>query len=126
MTQDTSEDDRTAAGNDREDGTAAGSPREDSTAAGSTAPETLGEMSHTNPHTGDAFGATQTYDRGRTIAADGGEAAAADGGDAEAPPEEADEERAEQLRDVDHTPPGDSEGTHGVYERGNEGREENR
>ncbi|WP_254823052.1 hypothetical protein [Haloglomus halophilum] len=95
-----------------------------------TEPKTLGELSHTNPFTNKAFGATQTYDRGRTIAADGGEAeveatadeasadteTATDGGEAE----------AEELQDVEHTPPGDAEGTNGVYERGHEGREENR
>ena len=35
---------------------------------------TLAETDHTNPHTGEVFGATQMYNRGRTIAADGGEA----------------------------------------------------
>ena len=34
----------------------------------------LGDVSHTNPYTGTVFGDTQTYSRGRTIAADGGEA----------------------------------------------------
>ena len=34
----------------------------------------LGDVSHTNPHTGQVFGDTQTYGRGRTVAADGGEA----------------------------------------------------
>jgi hypothetical protein len=122
---DTPENDRTAAGSARENRTAAGSARENR-----TAPKTLGELSHTNPNTGQAFGATQTYDRGRTIAADGGSdpehEAAADGGEPDADVEESDVEGPEELRDVDHTPPGDSEGTHGVYERGNEGRGENR
>ena len=35
---------------------------------------TLAETDHINPHTGEVFGATQMYNRGRTIAADGGEA----------------------------------------------------
>ena len=34
----------------------------------------LGDVSHTNPYTGTVFGDTQTYSRGRTVAADGGEA----------------------------------------------------
>ena len=34
----------------------------------------LGDVSHTNPYTGTVFGDTQTYNRGRTVAADGGEA----------------------------------------------------
>ena len=35
---------------------------------------TLAETDHTNPYTGEVFGATQMYNRGRTVAADGGEA----------------------------------------------------
>lgn len=104
------------------------------------APTTLGELDHTNPFTGKAFGATQTYDRGRTIAADGGtdperedaDAAAGEAAEAEVEADadadtdtDADADR-EELRDIEHTPPGDAEGTNGVYERGNEGREEQR
>jgi hypothetical protein len=65
---------------------------------------TLGEMSHTNPYTGQVFGDTQTYSRGRTIAADGGEADSA--------PE------AETLGDVSHTPPGENDGAQRAYDRG--------
>jgi hypothetical protein len=108
------------------------------------APKTLGELSHTNPFTNKAFGATQTYDRGRTIAADGGsdperEAEAADeeavetatdggeaGGRSSSDASDGGEAAPEELQDVEHTPPGDAEGTNGVYERGHEGREENR
>jgi hypothetical protein len=95
---------------------------------------TLGDMTHTNPHTGEAFGATQTYDRGRTIAADGGsdperEAEAEAAEDAEpddvtASAEEPTAPEGDQLRDVDHTAPGDAEGANQVYERGREGRDE--
>lgn len=67
--------------------------------------ETLGEMSHTNPITGEVFGSTQTYSRGQTIAADGGAANAA--------PDE-----TETLGDVSHTPPGDSDGAQRAYDRG--------
>ena len=95
-------------------------------------PKTLGEMNHTNPFTGEACGATQTYDRGRTSAAGGGadperEAEVADetADENETAPDGGDAE-PEELRDVEHTPPGDAEGTNGVYERGHEGREENR
>ncbi|WP_276258193.1 hypothetical protein [Haloglomus litoreum] len=96
-----------------------------------TAPTTLGEVSHTNPFTGEVFGSTQTYDRGRTIAADGGadperEAEVAEEAADEAAPDGGDAPEREELRDVEHTPPGDAEGTNGVYERGHEGREENR
>jgi hypothetical protein len=94
-------------------------------------PDTLGELSHTNPFTNQAFGTTQTYDRGRTIAADGGSDPERE---AEGEDEAADDETAtgggegepEELGDVEHRPPGDAEGTNGVYERGHEGREENR
>ena len=99
-----------------------------------TETSTLGDMTHTNPHTGEAFGATQTYDRGRTIAADGGsdpdrEAEAEAAGDAERDAADSAEEPTEapdgeQLRDVDHTAPGDAEGANQVYERGREGRDE--
>ena len=65
--------------------------------------ETLGEMSHTNPYTGRVFGDTQTYSRGKTVAADGGTADAAD---------------AETLADVRHTPPEGSEGAQRAYDRG--------
>ncbi len=77
---------------------------------------TLGELSHTNPYTNEVFGATQTYGRGRFVAADGG-------ADPEREPaaEAADEET---LKDVDHTPPEDSDGAAPVYERGHEGKED--
>jgi hypothetical protein len=124
MTEDTPTDE-TAAGDTREDETAAGDTREDE-----TAPKTLGELSHTDPFTNEAFGATQTYDRGRTIAADGGsdperEADADATADGE-PATDGGEAEPEELKDVAHTPPGDTEGTNAVYERGHEGREENR
>ena len=79
---------------------------------------TLGEMSHTNPYTDEVFGATQTYGRGRFVAADGG-------ADPEREPAaEAETEAGETLKHVDHTPPGDSDGAAPVYERGNEGRDD--
>jgi hypothetical protein len=96
------------------------------------APKTLGEMNHTNPFTGEVFGSTQTYDRGRTVAADGGadperEAEVAEESEAETAADGGERDaESEELRDVEHTPPGDAEGTNGVYERGHEGREENR
>ena len=123
---------------------------QDDTSETEDAPTTLGELNHTNPLTGEAFGATQTYDRGRTVAADGGEAegrpsseGGSDGGEAgdrsssgsrsdgdgEAEVDASDDAEGddpEELRDIEHTPPGDAEGTNGVYERGNEGREEHR
>jgi hypothetical protein len=76
---------------------------------------TLGELSHTNPYTGDVFGDTQTYGRGRFVAADGGADPEREAG-VEA---ESDEET---LKDVDHTPPDEGDGAAPVYERGHEGR----
>ena len=91
-------------------------------------PRTLGEIPHTNPHTGAAFGDTMTYDRGRTVAADGGERdpADAEAADAEADDAEADADDADgtPLREIDHTPPAEADGANNVYQRGNEGREE--
>jgi len=75
---------------------------------------TLGEMSHTNPRTGKVFGDTQTYSRGRTIAADGGEADSAS--PAATPEDETDD--PEELKDVSHTPPDDGEGAQRAYDRG--------
>ncbi|MFC7227419.1 hypothetical protein N0B31_08395 [Salinirubellus salinus] len=75
---------------------------------------TLGETSHTNPFTGEVFGSTQTYDRGKTVAADGGEA--------DAVPEEpdSDDDDGEVLRDIDHTPPEGAESANAVHARGGE------
>ena len=77
---------------------------------------TLGELSHTNPYTGDVFGDTQTYGRGQLVAADGG----ADP-EREAGVETENDEGT--LKDVDHTPPDEGDGAAPVYERGHEGRE---
>jgi len=88
---------------------------------------TLGEMSHTDPYADDAFGATQTYRRGRFVAADGGRDPdrESDGdGDAEAEAETEERPDEDTLQDVDHTPPEDSDGAAPVYERGHEGKED--
>jgi len=76
-------------------------------------PETLGEVSHTNPYTGQVFGRTQTYSRGTTVAADGGEPDA--GGDTDV-----DEEDAETLADLSHEAPeaDDADGTQRTFNRG--------
>ena len=76
---------------------------------------TLGETSHTNPFTGEVFGNTQTYSRGKTVAADGGEA--------DVVPEESEaetDENGEVLRDIDHTPPKGAESANAVHARGGE------
>jgi hypothetical protein len=77
---------------------------------------TLGGMSHTNPFTGEVFGDTQTYSRGKTVAADGGS-------DPEREAELADaetDEDGEVLRDIDHTPPKGAESANAVHARGGE------
>ena len=77
---------------------------------------TLGDINHTNPYTNRTFGDTQTYDRGRLVAADGGRAAP-DGGedrDADRRPDD------ETLEDVDHTPDDDVDGAQGSFDRGEE------
>jgi hypothetical protein len=77
---------------------------------------TLGETSHTDPSTNRVFGATQTYGRGRVVAADGGADPDREGVEADA--------EDETLQDVDHTPPEDGDGAAPVYERGHEERED--
>ena len=79
----------------------------------------LGDVSHTNPYTEQVFGDTQTYSRGRTVAADGGEANSesqassehgSDGGERDAD--------KETMKDVAHEPPGDADGAQAAYDRG--------
>ena len=104
-----------------------------------TTKPTLGDITHTNPYTNRTFGDTQTYGRGRIVAADGGEAASdgravpsggetarptTDGGRA-APDggEDRDADRRpddETLEDVDHTPDDDVDGAQGSFDRGEE------
>jgi len=72
----------------------------------------LGDVSHTNPYTGQVFGDTQTYGRGRTVAADGGEANAAEADDGER------EVNEETMEDVAHEPPGDADSAQAAYDRG--------
>ena len=67
-------------------------------------PKTLGKMDHTNPYTGRVFGETQTYSRGKRVAADGGEA-------------DADDE-SETLSDVSHTSEDDPDGVQRTFDRG--------
>lgn len=74
---------------------------------------TLQEMSHTNPHTEDAFGDAMVFCRG-LVAADGGETPR------EGTSGRSERQEARRLADVDHTPPY-GEGVNRVYERGTEG-----
>ena len=66
----------------------------------------LSEISHTNPYTNRAFGDTQAYDRGQTVAADGGEA------------ESVEEDAEETLADVSHASPNDETGAQRTFDRG--------
>jgi len=75
-------------------------------------PETLGGISHTNPYTGRVFGETQTYSRGKTVAADGGEADADDGTD---PGTDGD---SRTLSDVSHAVGDDPDATQRTFGRG--------
>ena len=110
---------------------------------------TLGEISHTHPDTGEAFGAAIAYKRGPVVAADGGRepdgswvgqaAKRSDGGEREAVDRGSSEDEAgedgetgeeridaneeERMRDIDHAPPDDGD-VNRVYERGGEGRPE--
>jgi hypothetical protein len=76
------------------------------------------DVDHTNPHTDESFGQTQTFRRGTVVAADGGrdDQSRPDGGTADDDPEEDDE----TMEDVEHESP--SEGANRTFERGTEGR----
>ena len=101
-----------------------------------TAPDskpTLGDVSHTHPYTGTVFGDTQTYARGKVIAADGGTANAVDrptssdgvpapdGGEATDEEDSPRDVSEETLKDVDHKPGSDVDATQDTFDRGNEG-----
>ncbi len=77
----------------------------------------MGEVSHTNPETGETFGDSQVYQRGRVAVVDGGSA----GSKAKDAEEDADEE---PMGEVDHTPREDAPSTNEVYTRGDEGAAE--
>ncbi|MDR9381346.1 MAG: hypothetical protein RI560_06705 [Natronomonas sp.] len=66
--------------------------------------QTLEEISHTNPYTGQVFGETQTYGRGKVVAADGGKADSSD--------------ESETLADVPHTTAEGTDGVQRTFDRG--------
>jgi hypothetical protein len=68
--------------------------------------ETMKDVDHTHPHTGEAFGNSAAYQRGPAVAADGGQA-----------------HETESMKDVTHESPV-SEGVARVYERGFERTDE--
>lgn len=89
-----------------------------------TARTTLGDVDHTHPTTGRSFGGTFTFARGGVIAADGGRPdVVPENGDEDDGAEAADEDDEPQtLKDVEHTPPNESEDANRVFERGEEAR----
>ncbi|QLH80021.1 hypothetical protein HZS55_14885 [Halosimplex rubrum] len=71
----------------------------------------MGEFSHTNPHTGKAFGDDFAFQRGPAVAADGGHA-------------EAEYEAEQTMKDVDHEhPDDDAADANRVFQRGADGRD---
>lgn len=78
-----------------------------------TTQRTMGEVTHTNPMTGEAFGDSQVFERGKVAIVDGGEAETGD----EAEADESDEEE-EAMGDIDHTPRENAPSTKAVYTRG--------
>jgi hypothetical protein len=73
------------------------------------------DIDHTNPYTDESFGENFVFRRGQHVAADGGEPDADDG---------TEDTEAQTMKDVEHTPPNDSDGANRVYERGTEGKDE--
>lgn len=74
--------------------------------------ETMKDISHTHPYTGQPFGDHLVFARGGKFAPDGGRP------DAES---ETKTDVSEILADVNHTPSYDCEGANRVFERGYEG-----
>jgi hypothetical protein len=76
----------------------------------------MGEISHTNPYTGEVAG--RLLSRGPTVVADGGtrpserQPAATDSTDRSG--------TDRRMKDVSHTPPNGTEDANGVFERGRE------
>lgn len=73
------------------------------------APRTMGDVSHTHPHTGETAG-SPLFRRGPVIAVDGGRTEVHDEGE-------------RTMKDVSHTPPNGSMGVNRVFERGRQLRE---
>ncbi|OLZ40147.1 hypothetical protein A6E15_03760 [Natrinema saccharevitans] len=78
--------------------------------------DTMAEISHTNPYTGETAG--RLFSRGPIVAADGGTPDATEPDDADETDERADTKGT--MRDVDHTPPKEADDANRVFERGTE------
>ncbi|ELZ18417.1 hypothetical protein C477_10128 [Haloterrigena salina JCM 13891] len=92
-----------------------------------TTSETMADVSHTNPYTGETVG--RLFSRGPTVVADGGEpsetrrttegrGSSGSERDATGSSERTDERSNDTMADVDHTPPQDAEDANRVFERG--------
>lgn len=84
-----------------------------------TPTQTMGGVSHTNPETGESFGDSQVYTRGRVAIVDGGRAEAENQSEED---KEAHENDEEPMGEIDHTPREGAPDTSEVYERGGEGK----
>ena len=80
------------------------------------------DVDHTHPDTGRPFGEQVVFARGPAVAADGGKRRAE-----EKPTDETEDEEAsqERMKDIDHEPPNEAEANR-VFERGREGRDDDR
>ncbi|ELY93347.1 hypothetical protein C483_05258 [Natrialba hulunbeirensis JCM 10989] len=81
----------------------------------------MGEVSHTNPYTGETAG--NLFNRGPIVATDGGRPAATDPKSRRAADSAADtpaeaNANADTMRDVSHTPPNGTDDANRVFERG--------
>jgi|AntRauTorcE11898_2_1112593.scaffolds.fasta_scaffold22121_2 hypothetical protein len=82
-----------------------------------TTQRTMGEVTHTNPKTGETFGDSRVFERGKVAIVDGGTAKAADEAEATDGDETEDGEE-EAMGDIDHTPRENAPSTKAVYTRG--------
>ena len=84
-----------------------------------TSDQTMGNVSHTNPYTGETVG--RLFSRGPTVVTDGGERVSSesrsDGNPAATDPQHSSDET---MKTVDHTPPHGAEDANDVFERGRE------
>jgi len=76
---------------------------------------TMSEVNHTNPMTGETFGDSQVFERGKVVIVDGGEAESRD---------EDEDGEDEPMGEVDHTPRKGAPDASEVYDRGVERVEE--
>lgn len=104
---------------------------EDTTRPTGAANRAMKNVDHTHPDTDRPFGEAVVFARGPAVAADGGERKESERTDGartsgeENENTEAEDDGTEQMKDVDHEPPNDAEANR-VFERGREGRDDDR